>query len=140
MKRRAIAIGRREAGVHVCAQESGEVGISREGGLLWSAERRVREPHAEAAAWGAVLHPGSDGYACPEVDAGARGRDGEYGTRVERDVVAVRVTQRHVAVGVELDGHGGDAAEVGLALLRGGGGGEKAEEPVGGAEESSGRG
>lgn len=140
MKRCAVAIRRREAGVHECAEESGEVGVSREGGLLGAAERRVREPHAEAAARRVVFHPSGDGHPSPEVHAGVRGRDRDDGPRVKRDVVAVGVAKRHVAVGVELDGDSGDAVEVGLALVGGGGRGEEAEEPVGSAEEGAGGG
>jgi hypothetical protein len=101
-----MAIGRREASIHVRAQEAGEVDVNREGWPLGEAGRRVRDPYGEASAQRALIHPGGDGHAGPEVDAGARRRDGEDGPRVERDVVAVGVAKRDVAVGIELDGHG----------------------------------
>lgn len=57
------------------------------------------------------------GNAGLEVHARARGRDGEDGARVERDEVAIRVSQRHVAVRVELNGDGGHVGE--LAVVGG---------------------
>lgn len=77
VKRGPFAVGRREAGVHVREEEAGEVDVDGERDLVGSAGRRVREPNAEAAARRAVLDPGGDGHAGLEVDAWARGRDGE---------------------------------------------------------------
>lgn len=124
MKRRAFTVGRREASVHKRAEEAGEVDVDGECGLLGPTGRRVREPNAEAAARRAVLDPRGDGDACLEVDARARGRDGEDGARVKRDVVAIRVAQGRVAVRVDLDGDGGYVGEV--AVVGGGGGREEA--------------